>query len=777
MIHELTTERVPVAELRTYHRNPRQGDTAAIAGSLRVNGQYRPLVANRGTHTGRHSEVLAGNHTLAAARDLGWDEIAVAWVDVDDDQAVRIVAADNRTADLGGYDDRLLAELLGGLDTLDGTGYDDTDLDDILARLQDGGDEGAEGDDGADDDEDEEDRPSLADRFLIPPFDVLDARQGWWRTRKRSWIALGLRSETGRDAFYVDGKPTGGKGLLYGSMSGADPDFYRKKEKAERDLGRTFGAAEFEASEHYTPPPSAAVNSGTSVFCPVLCELAYRWFSPADGAVLDPFAGGSVRGLMAAMLGRTYRGNDLSERQIESNREQADDFAARGLVDQAPVWSVGDSAAWVRDLEPDSADLIFTCPPYLWLERYDKDNPNDLSNMDADAFEDVYAGILTGAARALRPDRYAVIVVGDVRDTKGRLHDFRAMTVRAAAQAGLTLHNAAVLVTAAGSLAGRSARAFEAARTLGRTHQDVLVFVKGDRKRAADACGAVDVALPDDIQAAFDEAPATDGDGDVIDTPPVPADYLPDITPVETHAGVLVKRDDAWSYRGASGAKARTMHRLATERGSTGIITAGARRSPQIERAALVAQALGIRCRVHVPAGADTDETRTCERAGADVIRHKAGRLSVLRARFRTDTEAPEHTDWLHVPFGMGMDAYLDDVATQAAHLPDIPGRLVVPCGSGHTLAGILRGLPPEHTDTDIVAVQVGHDPADTLDQHAPGWRDRVHIVEAPEAFDDDAPRTRLGQLPLDPMYEAKCLPHLHEGDLLWCVGRRTNAT
>ena len=127
--HDLTTTEQPVAELRTYHRNPRVGNVDRIAESLRVNGQYRPVVVNAGTHTGRANEVLAGNHTVKAARDLGWEHVAVVTVDVDDDQCARIVAADNRTADLGSYDDRLLAELLSELPNLDGTGYDPGDLD------------------------------------------------------------------------------------------------------------------------------------------------------------------------------------------------------------------------------------------------------------------------------------------------------------------------------------------------------------------------------------------------------------------------------------------------------------------------------------------------------------------------------------------------------------------------------------------------------------------------------------------------------------------------
>lgn len=134
--HDLSLTREPVADLRTYHRNPRRGDVTVIRRSLVVNGQYRPLVVNRGTHTGRSNEVLAGNHTLAAARDEGWPEIAVCWVDVDDDQAARIVAADNRTADLASYDERLLVELLGDLPDLDGTGYDPGDLEDLVRALE-----------------------------------------------------------------------------------------------------------------------------------------------------------------------------------------------------------------------------------------------------------------------------------------------------------------------------------------------------------------------------------------------------------------------------------------------------------------------------------------------------------------------------------------------------------------------------------------------------------------------------------------------------------------
>jgi ParB-like chromosome segregation protein Spo0J len=165
-VNPLELEYVKVSELRTFHRNPRQGDVAAIQRFLRVNGQYRPIVVNKGTHTGRKNEVLAGNHTLMASREEGLAEVAVVWVDVDDDQCTRIVAADNRTADLGSYDERLLAEMLGDLPDLDGTGYDPGDLDALIALLE------GEGGDVRDDEEvlDDTDRAGWPQiKCQVPP--------------------------------------------------------------------------------------------------------------------------------------------------------------------------------------------------------------------------------------------------------------------------------------------------------------------------------------------------------------------------------------------------------------------------------------------------------------------------------------------------------------------------------------------------------------------------------------------------------------------------------
>ncbi len=121
---------VPITSLRPHPRNPRRGNLEAVKESLLHHGQYRPIVANQ-----RTGEVLAGNHVLRAAGELGWEEIAATFVDLSDEEATRLVLVDNRTSDLAGYDDDLLVELLEGLPDLSGTGFDQGALDDLLEEV------------------------------------------------------------------------------------------------------------------------------------------------------------------------------------------------------------------------------------------------------------------------------------------------------------------------------------------------------------------------------------------------------------------------------------------------------------------------------------------------------------------------------------------------------------------------------------------------------------------------------------------------------------------
>jgi DNA modification methylase len=248
-------------------------------------------------------------------------------------------------------------------------------------------------------------------------------------------------------------------------------------EAANSDINGIFGRPENAGCS-----PS---QTGTSIFDPVLCEVIYSWFSPTGGTVLDPFAGGSVRGIVASVLGLSYTGIDLSERQISANREQA----ALIVPDNCPVWIVGDS----REIIPDDLyDFVFSCPPYADLEVYSND-PRDISTMDYEDFKIAYRDIIRQCVTKLKNNRFACFVVGDIRDRKGFYRGFVSDTIHAFRDAGTEFYNEAILITAIGSLPLRAGKQFRAGRKLGKTHQNILVFVKGDPKKATLACGDVGV--------------------------------------------------------------------------------------------------------------------------------------------------------------------------------------------------------------------------------------------------------------------------------------------
>jgi len=606
---------------------------AALTGVLDNVGWVQRVIVNQ-----RTGHVIDGHLRASLAISRG-EQVPVIYVDVDEDEERLILATLDPLAAMAATDAEMLEDLLRGLGDTPLV-QDDEGLRELLGAIA-----GAAGialAGGESTLTTEAARRTLAERFIVPPFSVLDARQGYWQTRKRAWIALGIQSELGRGA------------RVFVKHDATDPVSLKILEQQD----------------------------GQSIFDPVLCELAYRWFSPPAGAVLDPFAGGSVRGIVAARLGRRYVGIDLRTEQVEANRQQAEailntappgdtvtvkvsaknarlpfngcdpayirdvchasccqsstsptgtmitihpseqaTIEARGgvvvdgllqprpgekrcpfktdehlcglhftpdkpfgciaspftlnknntlivrnryrllkcyddgkkipayqafrasldlifgtdeaaricehldsgggdlmatmrreqyqmLVDNdaikhgrgaedddaiMPRWIVGDSRDMDKHLRDGEAfDFVFTCPPYFDLEIY-SDDPADLSNAgDYAEFMAVYRDIIAKSLARLRDDRFACIVVGDIRDKRGMYRNFVSDTIAAHQDAGATLYNEAILVTAVGSLPIRVGKQFEAGRKLGKTHQNVLVFVKGDPRKATEAVGSVE---------------------------------------------------------------------------------------------------------------------------------------------------------------------------------------------------------------------------------------------------------------------------------------------
>lgn len=277
----------------------------------------------------------------------------------------------------------------------------------------------------------------LKKEFGANPFTVLDTKDGLWLAKKRKWISIGLKSEVGRDAAT-----------------------YNMKEWAtqKREEGKLQG--------HKLP-------SDTSIFDPVLCEIIYRWFCKKGGKILDPFAGGSVRGIVAHYLGYKYTGIDIRQEQIDSNYEQAYNILDD---DNIPNWIVGDSNIVVNDID-DEFDLIFTCPPYVNMETY-SDLDGDISNMKYDDFIFSLESIMRNSCKKLNRGGNLVIVVGEVRNREGNYYGFVADTVKMIQRIRrMEFYNDFILETSLASAPLRAVGNMKSGKLV-KIHQNILMFRK-----------------------------------------------------------------------------------------------------------------------------------------------------------------------------------------------------------------------------------------------------------------------------------------------------------
>lgn len=269
---------------------------------------------------------------------------------------------------------------------------------------------------------------TLSRDFVVPPFSILDAAQGYWVERKRYWEERGA----------------------VGTHSGQDGTTY----------GPTQGFADF------------------SAFDPVLAECMYLWFCPPSGRILDPFAGSHVKGFVASKMGLEYVGVECREEQVRANEEQASKF---GVLPK-PTWLCGDSgnmSAHVPDGE--AFDMVCACPPYYDLERYSDCEADISAKKTYAAFMDSYRQIFAQAVSRLKWNRFLVVTVGEIRDKKtGFYRNFVGDTISCLTGLGLNYYNEIILHTADGTAAMRARKYIETSRKLAKTHQNVLCFFKGD---------------------------------------------------------------------------------------------------------------------------------------------------------------------------------------------------------------------------------------------------------------------------------------------------------
>lgn len=364
--------------------------------------------------------IIVGHTRWEAAQMLGLKKVPVLVAsDLTEDQARAYRLADNKTNEFSSWDAQALLEELGKT-KIDMTqfGFDPNSVSAGYTDYTPG---------------------ALKADFIVPPFSVLDARGTEWQNRKKEWRKI-MDPHAGRAS-----------GIL---------------SKGWADLAKKAG--------------NVTVD-GTSVFDPVLTEIMVHWFCPASGNIIDPFAGGPVRGEVAAFLGRGYTGVDLRDEQIEAN-EQEWDKIKEGTIDfyggdlKKPTWITGDSAR-IDELVPQrDFDMLLTCPPYADLEVY-SDKPEDLSNMSYPDFIKTYRDIIRKSVSKLKETAFAVCVVGEVRDRRGHYRNFIGETIKAFEDAGMQYYNEIILLTAVAT-GGLRARRIFATRHVVPVHQKALVFLK-----------------------------------------------------------------------------------------------------------------------------------------------------------------------------------------------------------------------------------------------------------------------------------------------------------
>lgn len=280
-------------------------------------------------------------------------------------------------------------------------------------------------------------------KFIVPPFSVLDARAGYWNERKRAWKQkISDTSETRENV------------IMYSSITNTD---------------------------------------GTSIFDPVLAECICRWFLPNDGGqICDPFAGGGF-GQVAVQLGHRFTGIEIRQEQADLNNRN---IGAGGRY----ICDSGENIA--AYLEPETQDMVFSCPPYFNLEKY-SDLPNDASNQDWKGFCRILRAGIRGALSCLKKNRFAVFVMSNVRDKRGYYLDICAEIKDECKANGAFLYNEIILATPIGSAALRCGVGMKT-RKVCRVHQEVLVFYKGDS-------GAIKREFPE-LDYDVDEMEAVDED-------------------------------------------------------------------------------------------------------------------------------------------------------------------------------------------------------------------------------------------------------------------------
>ncbi len=426
---KLNVEYKKLSELIPYANNAKehpQEQIEQIIESIEQFGMNDPIAVDK------HNVIIEGHGRFEACKQMGIDEVPVISLDhLTEEQRKAYTLVHNQLTMNSGFDFEMLKSELEELSDFD-MEYFGFDFEELEQEIENETEKYKEGQ------TEEVEVKRLEDTFIVPPFSVLDGRQGYWRERKQWW----------REKIGDDGQA--------------------------RESAQAFKGTDYFANSKY----GFEINSagGVSILDGCLAEVLLKWFTPQEtgNKTFDCFAGDTVFGFISAYMGNEFTGIELREEQASFNNKSVKGMSAKYICD--------DGRNVLKHLGEESQDMLFSCPPYFDLEVY-SDKENDASNQETyEDFIKILDTAFSESIKALKQNRFAVVVCGDIRDKQGNYYNFVGDIKNIFIKNGVKLYNDIVLLDPIGTACIRARKAM-GNRKVTKVHQNVLVFYKGDTSK------------------------------------------------------------------------------------------------------------------------------------------------------------------------------------------------------------------------------------------------------------------------------------------------------
>jgi hypothetical protein len=418
----MKTQTIKISEIKSNPNNPRLIKDDKFYKLVKSIQEFPKMLEIRPIVVNADMIVLGGNMRLKACKEAGLKEIPIIFADdLTEEQQKEFIIKDN--VGFGEWDWDMIANE-----------WDAKQLDEWGLEVP-----GFDVDNEENNNEDLEANAieRLQDKFIVPPFSVLNSREGYWQERKSYWNQL--IGDTGQTRDNIESK-------VNATVDNWDNKPYKGGVIREDSI---------------------------SILDAVLAEISNKWFGLKNCKTFDCFSGDTVFGYVSSYLGNQFTGIELRESQAKFNNERTKGLNANYICD--------DGRNVLNHIEENSQDLLFSCPPYFDLEVY-SDLPNDASNQkEYKDFINILDTAFTNSIKCLKENRFAVIVCGDVRDKNGNYFRFPDDIKNIFQKNNMILYNELILIQSVGNGALRANR-YMGSRKVVKMHEQVLVFYKGNTK-------------------------------------------------------------------------------------------------------------------------------------------------------------------------------------------------------------------------------------------------------------------------------------------------------